>query len=278
MPPKQQKQDAPTVALQMRPLFSQQRSVALLAGSELDYDSMSLTQLRACCGQKHGNSITVDKKDNEGHWKKKLKEELILDFKNAAMLRSRIGGSKKGFAALFSKQSSAASSTDSVLASSTAMSLPGVAQPLVGSEVSVAAPQALLRREKNANPASSMISTGATPNSMRKPASFEPASDSGMALDGKRNLNWYWSLTASGASLVGWNGPLTEEQIDHWEFLAAQGITVSRATFAEDKLMSLICGPFAKRHFKSMKAKKTVAQTKLEKLLSSSVRRNVWEG
>ena len=115
----------------------------------------------------------------------KSKEELISDFKNAAMLRSRIGGSKKGFAALFSKQSSAASSTDSVLASSTAMSLPGVAQPLVGSEVSVAAPQALLCREKNANPASSMNSTVATPNSVRKPASFEPASGAGMALDGK---------------------------------------------------------------------------------------------
>ena len=84
-----------------------------------------------------------------------------------------------------------------------------------------------------------------------------------MALDGKRNLNWYWSLTASSASLVGWNGPLTEEQIDHWEFLIAQGIAVSRVTLAEDKnkIMSLNCGPFAKRHIKSRKAKKTVVQT-----------------
>ena len=134
MSPKQQKQDASIVPLQ-------QRSTALLPGSDLNYDSMTLTQLRACCGQKHGNSIKDAKKDNKGQRTKQLKEELTSDFKNAAMLRSRIGGSKKGFAALFSKQSSAASSTDSVLASSTAMSLPGVAQPLVGSEVSVASPQ-----------------------------------------------------------------------------------------------------------------------------------------
>ena len=97
MSPKQQKQDASNVALQ-------QRSTALLPGSDLNYDSMTLTQLRACCGQKHGNSITVDKKDNEGQCNKKLEEELILDFKNAAMPRSRLGGSKQGFAALFSKQ------------------------------------------------------------------------------------------------------------------------------------------------------------------------------
>ncbi len=233
MSPKQQKQDASTVALQ-------QRSTALLPGSDLNYDSMTLTQLRACCGQKHGNSIKDAKKDNKGQWTKKLKEEFISDFKHAAMLRSRIGGSKKGFAALFSKQTSAGRCTDNVLASSSAMSLPGVA-----------------------NPAIAMNSTVATPNSMRKPASLEPASGAGMALDGKRNLNWYWSLTASSASLVGWNGPLTEEQIDHWEFLIAQGIAVSRVTLAEDKnkIMSLICGPFAKRHFKSMKAKKTVVQT-----------------
>ena len=100
MSPKQQKQDASTVALQ-------QRSTALLPGSDLNYDSMTLTQLRACCGQKHGNSIKDAKKDNKGQWTKKLKEELISDFKNAAMLRSRIGGSKKGFATLFSKQTSA---------------------------------------------------------------------------------------------------------------------------------------------------------------------------
>ena len=175
------------------------------------------------------------RKKHDGQWKAKSKQDLLLEFKNFIQSKSSLKN-------MFFKQLS----------------------------------------EKNANPASSMISTGATPNSMRKPASFEPASDSGMALDGKRNLNWYWSLTASGASLVGWNGPLTEEQIDRWEFLAAQGITVSRATFAEDKnkLMKLmktmnarrtkkktrkialtICGPFAKRHFKSMKAKKTVAQT-----------------
>ncbi len=203
MSPKQQKQDASTLALQ-------QRSTALLPGSDLNYDSLTLKQVRACCGQKHGNSITDEKKDNKGQWTKQLKEELVSDFKHAAVLLSRIGGSKKGFAALFSKQTSAGRCTDNVLASSSAMSLPGVA-----------------------NPAIAMNSTVATPNSMRKPASLEPASGAGMALDGKRNLNWYWSLTASSASLVGWNGPLTDEQIDRWEFLAAQGITVSRATFAE---------------------------------------------
>jgi hypothetical protein len=69
--------------------------------------SMKLSQLRAWCGKKHGNSIKAAKKDNKGQWTKKLKKELISDFKNAAMLRSRIGGSKKGFATLFSKQTSA---------------------------------------------------------------------------------------------------------------------------------------------------------------------------
>ena len=86
MPPKQKKQDAPTVALQsgiqrgFAALFSQQRSVAFLAGSEFDvatvnsYDSMSLAQLQAVCGRKHGNSITADKKDNEGQWTKSRKK------------------------------------------------------------------------------------------------------------------------------------------------------------------------------------------------------------
>ena len=73
MSPKQQKQDASTVALQ-------QRSTALLPGSDLNYDSMTLTQLRACCGQKHGNSIKDAKKDNKGQWTKQLKEEFISDF------------------------------------------------------------------------------------------------------------------------------------------------------------------------------------------------------
>ena len=38
------------------------------------YDSMSRAELQACCGQKHGNSISEKKKDNEGRWKHKSKE------------------------------------------------------------------------------------------------------------------------------------------------------------------------------------------------------------
>ena len=38
------------------------------------YDSMSRAELRACCGKKHGNSITTQKKDNEGLWKPKSKK------------------------------------------------------------------------------------------------------------------------------------------------------------------------------------------------------------
>jgi len=136
--------------------------------------------------------------------------------------------------------------------------------------------------EKNPNAASSMVSTAASPNCVRLPFLSEPASASGMSLDEICNLGFYWSLTPSGVSLVGWNGPLTEKQIERWEFFVAQGITVSRATFAEAdkkvrKLMKTmnarkamkttrkvalaICGPFAERHLKSMKAKKAIAQT-----------------
>ena len=101
---------------------------------EMSYASMSRAELRACCGKKHGNSISASKKVNEGRWKPKSKKEMMSELKNAAMLRGKSGGSKQGYAALFSKQSSAAISTDTVLASSTAMSLPGAAQLLVGSE------------------------------------------------------------------------------------------------------------------------------------------------
>ena len=107
---------------------SSQRIAQPLAGSELDveeksspssvdlaavnsYDSMSRAELKACCGKKHGNSITNDKKDNEGRWKPKSKKQLMSELKNAAMLRSKSGGSKQGLAALFSKQSSVAIST-----------------------------------------------------------------------------------------------------------------------------------------------------------------------
>ena len=38
------------------------------------YDSMSRAELQACCGQKHGNSISEKKKDSEGRWKHKLKK------------------------------------------------------------------------------------------------------------------------------------------------------------------------------------------------------------
>ena len=72
--------------------------------SSVRYDYMSRAELAACCGKKHGNSITVKKKDNEGRWKSKSKKELMSELKNAAMLRSKSGGSKQGFAALFSKQ------------------------------------------------------------------------------------------------------------------------------------------------------------------------------
>ena len=91
-------------------LFSKQSSVAISTAVN-SYDSISWRELRACCGKKHGNSITNDKKDNEGRWKPKSKKELISELKNAAMLRSKSGGSKQGLAALFSKQSSVAIST-----------------------------------------------------------------------------------------------------------------------------------------------------------------------
>jgi len=94
----------------------------------------------------------------------------------------------------------------------------------------------------------------------------------------------YWALTASGVNLVGWNGALTEEQIELWESLAAQGIPVSRVTLAEHhkkvrkvmkamkarkamklrkamKVAQAICGPFAERHLKAMKGKKAKART-----------------
>ena len=120
-----------------------------------DRSLKTIQGLRAYCGQKHGNSITTRKKDGGRRWKPRSKEELMLELKNAAMLRSKmdaripvdaptvvlLGGSKKGVAALFSKQRSAASSTDSVLASSTATSSQRVAQPLADSEISVVASQ-----------------------------------------------------------------------------------------------------------------------------------------
>ena len=76
--------------------------------------------------------------------------------------------------------------------------------------------------------------------------------------------------------------PLAPNVDGRWHYFVAHSIKASRATFAEinNKVMKLmktmnarrtkkktrkialtICGPFAKRHFKSMKAKKTVAQT-----------------
>jgi hypothetical protein len=93
---------------------SSQRIAQPLAGSELDveeksspsavdlaavssYDSMSWAELRACCGKKHGNSISAAKKDNEGRWKPKLKKQLMVELKNAAMPRSKSGGSNAAF-------------------------------------------------------------------------------------------------------------------------------------------------------------------------------------
>ena len=43
------------------------------SASSVRYDYMSRAELRACCGKKHGNSITANKKDNEGRWKTKSK-------------------------------------------------------------------------------------------------------------------------------------------------------------------------------------------------------------
>ncbi len=51
---------------------------------------------------------------------KQVEKKIMWDLKNAAMLRSKSGGSKQGLAALFSKQSPVAISKDTVLASSTA--------------------------------------------------------------------------------------------------------------------------------------------------------------
>ena len=84
--------------------------------------------------------------------------------------------------------------------------------------------------------------------------------------------------------MVGWNGPLTEKQIESWGFLVAQRFTASREKFAEDakkvrkliktmnakkamksrkakKVAVAMCGPFAERHLKSKKAKEAIAQT-----------------
>ena len=55
-------------------LFSKQSSVAISTAVN-SYGSMSKAELRACCGKKHGNSITVKKKDNEGRWKPKSKKK-----------------------------------------------------------------------------------------------------------------------------------------------------------------------------------------------------------
>ena len=43
----------------------------------------------------------------------------------------------------------------------------------------------------------------------------------------------YWVFSASEVSLVGWNGPLTEQHIELFESFAAQGIPASRVTLAE---------------------------------------------
>ena len=77
-------------------LFSKQSSVAISTAVS-SYDSMSWAELRACCGKKHGNSISAAKKDNEGRWKPKLKKELMVELKNAAMPRSKSGGSNAAF-------------------------------------------------------------------------------------------------------------------------------------------------------------------------------------
>jgi hypothetical protein len=55
--------------------------------SSVRYDYMSRAELLACCGKKHGNSISASKKVNEGRWKSKSKKELMSELKNAAMLR-----------------------------------------------------------------------------------------------------------------------------------------------------------------------------------------------
>ena len=210
-----------------------------LAGNSIEtknYNSMKSSELRECCGRKHGRKHDTPIKAQhkvKGRWINKSKQELLLEFKNFIQ-------SKSALKTMFCKQLS----------------------------------------EQNANPATSMISTVTTPTIGQKPVWSEPLSVSDMALDGKRNLHWHWSLTASGVSLVGWNGQLTEEQIDSWKFFVAQGITVSRETFAESdnqirKLMKKMnarktklrnrkvaltkCGPFAKRHFEFLKAKNTVA-------------------
>ena len=77
------------------------------SASSVRYDYMSRAELAACCGKKHGNSITAQKKDNKGRWNSKSKKQLMSELKNAAMLRGKSGGSKQGYAGLFSKQSSA---------------------------------------------------------------------------------------------------------------------------------------------------------------------------
>ena len=69
-------------------LFSKQSSVAISTAVS-SYDSMSWAELRACCGKKHGNSISAAKKDNEGRWKPKSKKELMSELKNAALLRGK---------------------------------------------------------------------------------------------------------------------------------------------------------------------------------------------
>ena len=69
----------------------QQRSTALLPGSDLNYDSMTLKQLRACCGQKHGNSIKDAKKDNKGQWTKKLTSSVRYDYMSRAELAACCG-------------------------------------------------------------------------------------------------------------------------------------------------------------------------------------------
>ena len=67
------------------------------SASSVRYNYMSRAELWACCGKKHGNSITANKKDNEGRWKTKSKKQLMVELKNAAMPRSKSGGSNAAF-------------------------------------------------------------------------------------------------------------------------------------------------------------------------------------
>ena len=64
---------------------SSQRIAQALAAPN-SYDSMSLAEPQACCGQKHGNFITTRKKDIGGQWKAKSRQELVLELKNVTIM------------------------------------------------------------------------------------------------------------------------------------------------------------------------------------------------